>query len=172
MVGSFRRYHVAAVCPLVLARVSNCREVLSTSLLRGRRSSDRRFFVVLEHRVANRDIGPHADPLDHGAYRFIHSSAIEVFRSFPLVADGHDSLHRRRRLRQSPSMVPTPARADHRRFCGRRLCVYRIENLLFARCRGHILGPAYEFIRSSCLSPVRDPFMKRRLFNFAMLVWK
>jgi len=152
MVGSFRRYHVAAVCPLVLARVSNCREVLSTSLLRGRRSSDRRFFVVLEHRVANRDIGPHADPLDHGAYRFIHRSAIEVFRSFPLVADGHDSLHRRRRLRQSPSMVPTPARADHRRFCGRRLCVYRIENLLFARCRGHILGPAYEFIRSSCLS--------------------
>ena len=70
--------------------------------------------------------------LDHGAYRFVGRSAIEVFRSLLLVADWDASLYRRGWLRQSPSMVSTAARADRCSFCRCRLRIDRIENLFFA----------------------------------------
>ena len=149
---AFRRNYGFAFCCVVLARASNCREILSASFLRRRRNPDREFFMVLGNRATDYDIRPHADSLDDGAQRFVCRSAIEIFKPFPLVAGWNDPLRHRSRLRESPSLVSTSACADRGRVCWRCLRIYQIENLLFARCRGHILGPAYEFIRSSCLS--------------------
>ena len=54
-----------------MARASNSAAILSSSLLRCRRDSNRIFLVVLAHRTTDFCIEPHAASLPDGAHRFV-----------------------------------------------------------------------------------------------------
>src|SRR4029434_1909544 len=120
------------------------------SLLRRRRDSNREFLVVLAHCATDPDIQPHAAALSHRADWLARGAAIEALAIFSLVAGCHGPFCHRPRLRQSPSVVSTPAGTDRRCVCRRRLRLCRLENL-FARHRADILHSAREFIHSPCV---------------------
>ena len=146
----FAAIALATVRDLVLARVSNRREILSPSLLRRRRDSNREFLVVLADSATDPDIQPHAASLTHGADRVVCCAAIEILAIFSLVAGCDGSFHHRPRLRQSPSVVSTPTRTDRRRVCRRRLRLCCLENF-FACHRGDFVDSAREFVRNPCV---------------------
>ena len=146
------RNRAAAVCYLVLPRVSNRAEILSASLLRRRRDSSRESLVVLAHCTADSGIESHAGSLPHGHYRRARSAVAgsKILSPFLLVAGCHGSLRDRGGLRQPAPLVPTSAGADQRllRRCGLR--VYQIKRFL-ACCRGDIVDPVGQFIHDLCL---------------------
>ena len=133
---SFRRNRPAAVCHLVLARVSSRTQILSASLLRRRRDSNREFLVVLAHRARDSDIQPHAGSLTNGADRFVRPAVAgsKMLSPFSLVAGCDGPLHHRGRLRQPAPLVPTSPRTDCRRVRRCRLRVYRIKSFLACYC--------------------------------------
>src|SRR5947207_3930445 len=143
-------YNFAFNC-VVLARSPNCREILSASFLRRRRNSDRKFLVVLGHSASDSNIEPHTNPRDNRVHRFVRRTTREICMALSLVARGDGSLHHHSWLRQPPSMVSASSRADRCRVCGKGLCVYRIENFLFARCDHDIVDLACEFVCNSRL---------------------
>src|SRR5947207_7729896 len=146
---SFRRDRAATVSHLVLARASNCREVLSPSLLRRRGDSNREFLILLAHCARDPDIQPHAASLTDGADRLARCATIEIPAIFSLVAGCDGSFRHRPRLRQSPSLVSTPAGTDRRRVCRRRLRLCRFEKF-FASHRCDFTDFAREFFRNPC----------------------
>ena len=146
---SFRRDRATTVCDLVLARASNSTAILSASLLRCRRDSNRIFLLVLAHCTTDFCIEPHAASLSDGARRFVCPAVAgsKILSPFSLVAGCRNCFHHRRRLRESPSVVPTSTGADRRCVCRRRLCLCRLENF-FASHRGDIVGSAREFVHN------------------------
>ena len=124
-------------------------EILSASLLRCRRDSNRIFLLVLAHCTTDFCIQPHAASLSDGARRFVCPAVAgsKVLSPFSLVAGCHDCFHHRRRLRKSPPVVPTSSGADRRCVCRRHLCLCRLENF-FACHRGDIVGSAREFVHN------------------------
>ena len=124
-------------------------QILSASLLRCRRNSNRIFLVVLAHCTTDFGIQPHAASLSDGARRFVCPAATrsKLLSPFSLVAGGHDCFYHRRRLRKSPPVVPTSSGADRRCVCRRHLCLCCLENF-FASHRGDIVGSAREFVHN------------------------
>ena len=94
-------------------------------------------------------IQPHAASLSDGARRFVCPAVAgsKVLSPFSLVAGCHDCFHHRRRLRESPSVVPTSSGADRRCVCRRRLRLCRLENF-FASHRSDFVGSAREFVHN------------------------
>src|SRR6476469_7171430 len=139
-VRSFRRDSAATIRNLVLARASNSTAILSASLLRRRRDSNREFLVVLAHCTTDFCIEPHAASLSDGAHRFVCPAVAgsKILSFFSLVAGCHDCFRHRRRLWQSPPVVSTPTGSDRRCVCRRRLRLCRLENF-FACYRGDIV---------------------------------
>src|SRR6266403_5402587 len=146
----FLRDSAATLSHLVLARVSNRREVLSLSLLRRRGDSNREFLVLLADSATNPDIQPHADSLTDGADRLARCAPNEILAMFSLVAGCDGSFRHRPRLRQSPSVVSTPTRTDRRRVCRRRLRLCWLENF-FACHRGDFVDSARELVHNPCV---------------------
>ena len=124
--------------------------MLSPSLLRRRGDSNREFLILLADSATDPDIQPHAASLAHGANWLVCRAAIEILANFSLVAGCDGSFRHRPRLRQSPSVVSTPADTDRRRVCRRRLRLCRLENF-FACHRGDILDSAREFVHNPCV---------------------
>ena len=149
ILASLRRDRAPALCDLVLARASNSTAILSASLLRCRRDSNRIFLVVLAHCTTDFCIQPHAASLSDGARRFVCPAVAgsKLLSPFSLVAGCHDCFHHRRRLRESPPVVPTSSGADRRCACRRRLRLCRLENF-FPSHRGDIVGSAREFVHN------------------------
>ena len=143
------RDRAVTICDLVLARVSNSTAILSPSLLRCRRDSNRIFLLVLAHCTTDFCIQPHAASLSDGDRRFVCPAAAgsKVLSPFSLVAGCHGCFYHRRRLRKSPPMVPTSSGADRRCVCRRHLCLCCLENF-FASRRGDIVGSAREFVHN------------------------
>src|SRR5437016_6246411 len=74
----FRRNYALAFARVVLARASDCREILSASFLRRGRNPDRKFWMVLEHRATNRNIEPHPGPRHNRDHRFVRRATPEI----------------------------------------------------------------------------------------------
>ena len=94
-------------------------------------------------------IQPHAASLSDGARRFVCPAVAgsKVLSPFSLVAGCHDCFHHRRRLRESPPVVPTSAGTDRRCVCRRRLRLCRLENF-FPSHRSDIVGSDREFVHN------------------------
>src|SRR2546430_5693671 len=158
--ASLRCARGLAVGCVVLARVPNRAAILSVSLVRCRRDSDRKFLVVLGYCERDYDIEPDASSGDHSARRFVRSAAlalhcgqaaIKVFSSFSLVAGCNGSLRHHCRLWQPPSMVSASFRGDNRCTCRCGLRFSWLKNL-FACCRNNTVNPGREFVWHSFLS--------------------
>ena len=108
------------------------------------------FSSVLTNCATDPDIEPNAASFTHGADRVACCAANEIRAIFSLVAGCDGSFRHRPRLRQSPSVVSTPARTDYRRVCRRRLRLCRLENF-FACHRGDFVDSAHEFVRNPCV---------------------
>src|SRR5437879_7174672 len=89
----FRRNYVLAFARVVLARASDRREILSASFLRRGRNPDRKFFMVLEYRMANRDIEPHPSSRDNGDRRFARRATREICMALSLGGGGGACVH-------------------------------------------------------------------------------
>ena len=150
MPRSLHRDRAGAICVLVLARVSDCAEILSPPFLRRRRDSNRVFFLVLAHCTTDFGIKSHADSLTDGACRFVcpEVAGSKAPSSFSLVAGCHDCFHHHRRLRQSSSLVSTSAGSYRRCIRWLRMCLCCLENFFASHCCG-IVASARKFVCNS-----------------------
>ena len=113
--------------------------------------------MVLAHSATDSDIQPDAASLTDGADRVARCAAIEILAIFSLVAGCDGSFRHRRRLRQSPSLVSTPARADRTAAFAGAACAFvasKISSRVIAVTLSILLVSSFTTLAFWCVQPL------------------
>ena len=123
-----RRNCARAVGNLVLARATNRATILSASFLWRRRDSADGRGLVLENCSRNYDFESYSVSLYSRERGRICDTIHKLRPALSMVARRDDPFHHRCRVRQPPSVVSAPARADCSCICRRGLRIFGAKN--------------------------------------------